>query len=164
MALARLQREKEAEEKKKRELKFTIIKAGDAIYFPKKFDSIAMHYIGYLADGTMFDNSYNRGQPVYFILGGGHVIQGWEQVIPMVSKALYLSFFSSLLLHSKFDTVICGNRYCIEHLLLHGISVISILHMYSIVLLIIVTLPFILHFIFCSCRKEKRLVSLSLRI
>ena len=45
-----------------------------------------MHYIGYLADGTMFDNSYNRGQPLYFILGGGHVIPGIEQVCPMLSK------------------------------------------------------------------------------
>jgi FKBP-type peptidyl-prolyl cis-trans isomerase len=86
MALARLQKQKDQEEKKKRELGLKILKAGDAIYFPKQYDSIAMHYIGYLADGTMFDNSYNRGQPLYFILGGGHVIQGWEQVLPMMSK------------------------------------------------------------------------------
>lgn len=86
MALAKAQRQKEAEEKKKKELNLVITKPGDAVYFPKQFDSISMHYIGYLADGTMFDNSYQRGQPVNFILGGGHVIQGWEQVIPMLSK------------------------------------------------------------------------------
>ncbi len=86
MALARLQRQKEQEDKKKRELQFKILRAGDAIYFPKQFDSLAMHYIGYLADGTIFDNSYDRGQPIYFILGGGHIIQGLEQVMPMMSK------------------------------------------------------------------------------
>jgi len=86
MALAKLQREKEAAEKKKNELALIILKPGDACHFPKRMDSIAMHYVGYLADGTMFDNSYNRGQPVCFILGGGHVIPGWENVIPMLSK------------------------------------------------------------------------------
>ena len=29
----------------------------------------SMHYIGYLEDGTMIDNSYTRGQPLYFVLG-----------------------------------------------------------------------------------------------
>ena len=41
MALARLQRQKEAEEKKKRELGFKILKPGDAIYFPKQY--VPMH-------------------------------------------------------------------------------------------------------------------------
>jgi FKBP-type peptidyl-prolyl cis-trans isomerase len=84
--IARLQRQKDAEDKKKRELQFKILRPGDAIYFPKPHDSLAMHYIGYLSDGTMFDNSYNRGQPIYFILGGGHVIPGLEQVCQMLSK------------------------------------------------------------------------------
>ena len=82
MALARAQRQKKEEEKLKKELNLTITKPGDAVYFPKQFDSISMHYIGYLADGSMFDNSYQRGQPVNFILGG----EGWERIIPMLSK------------------------------------------------------------------------------
>lgn len=86
MALAKLQREKEVAEKKKNEMQFVITRPGDACHFPKRMDAVAMHYIGWLADGTMFDNSYNRGQPVYFILGAGHVIPGWENVIPMLSK------------------------------------------------------------------------------
>jgi FKBP-type peptidyl-prolyl cis-trans isomerase len=28
----------------------------------------------------MFDNSYNRGQPTYFVLGAAKVIKGWEKV------------------------------------------------------------------------------------
>ena len=86
MALSRVQRQKEQEDKRKKDLQLKIIRPGDAIYFPKQFDSCSMHYIGYLADGTMFDNSYNRGQPINFILGGGHVIPGLEQVLPMLSK------------------------------------------------------------------------------
>jgi FK506-binding protein 1 len=86
MALAKAQRQQKEDEKRKKELNLTITKPGDAVYFPKQFDSISMHYIGYLADGSMFDNSYQRGQPVNFILGGGHVIEGWERALPMLSK------------------------------------------------------------------------------
>jgi peptidylprolyl isomerase len=32
-----------------------------------------------LADGTPFDNSFDRGQPFEFQLGGGMVIPGWDQ-------------------------------------------------------------------------------------
>jgi FKBP-type peptidyl-prolyl cis-trans isomerase len=42
--------------------------------------------VGFLEDGTMFDNSYNRGQPVFFVLGGGQVVKGWENVLPVLSK------------------------------------------------------------------------------
>jgi FKBP-type peptidyl-prolyl cis-trans isomerase len=29
----------------------------------------ALHYTAFLEDGTMIDNSYSRGQPLYFVLG-----------------------------------------------------------------------------------------------
>lgn len=41
-------------------------------------DMVAAHYSGTLANGTKFDNSYDRGQPFVFVLGGGMVIQGWD--------------------------------------------------------------------------------------
>lgn len=45
-----------------------------------KGDSLHMHYRGYLKeDGTEFDNSYKRGQPLIFTLGTGQVIKGWDQ-------------------------------------------------------------------------------------
>jgi len=86
MAMAKIARERDAQEKKKNELNLKILKAGDAVNFPKKWDSIAMHYVGYLEDGTMFDNSYSRGQPVYFVYGAGQVIPGWESALHLLSK------------------------------------------------------------------------------
>ena len=43
-------------------------------------DSVVVHSVGVLsADGTEFDNSYDRGEPFEVVLGEGRVIQGWEQ-------------------------------------------------------------------------------------
>lgn len=38
-----------------------------------------MHYKGTLEDGTEFDSSYGRGQPLTFTLGSAQVIKGWDQ-------------------------------------------------------------------------------------
>jgi peptidylprolyl isomerase len=43
-------------------------------------DTITVHYVGYLADGTVFDQSWGKETgPFAFILGKGDVIQGWDQ-------------------------------------------------------------------------------------
>ena len=42
MAFAKKAREKEAEDKRKNDQNLQVLKAGDAVNFPKKFDSIAM--------------------------------------------------------------------------------------------------------------------------
>ncbi|KAK0516669.1 hypothetical protein JMJ35_001272 [Cladonia borealis] len=43
-------------------------------------DSISVHYRGtLLADGSEFDASYNRGQPLTFTVGKGQVIKGWDE-------------------------------------------------------------------------------------
>jgi len=43
-------------------------------------DTINVHYRGTLAsDGTQFDASYDRGQPLSFVVGTGRVIKGWDE-------------------------------------------------------------------------------------
>jgi len=43
-------------------------------------DTVSVHYHGTLeSDGSTFDNSYTRGQPISFQLGAGRVIKGWDE-------------------------------------------------------------------------------------
>ena len=41
--------------------------------------TVSIHYTGYLADGTKFDSSLDRGQPLTFVLGAGQMIPGFDE-------------------------------------------------------------------------------------
>lgn len=53
---------------------------------PQTGDVVAVHYTGTLSDGTVFDSSYNRGEPIRFPLGVGSVIAGWDEGIALMSE------------------------------------------------------------------------------
>ena len=42
--------------------------------------TVNVHYTGTLMDGTKFDSSHDRGEPITFPLG--NLIQGWQEGIP----------------------------------------------------------------------------------
>lgn len=50
---------------------------------PGEDDTVEVHYEGRLVDGTVFDSSYKRGEPLEFALGG--VIQGWTEGLQMMA-------------------------------------------------------------------------------
>jgi peptidylprolyl isomerase len=61
-------------------LKYIIWKKGDG-ELAEAGDKVSVHYAGRLLDGSPFDDSYKRGKPFEFPLGGGRVIKGWDEGI-----------------------------------------------------------------------------------
>jgi len=51
---------------------------------PKAGDLVKVHYTGYLLDGTKFDSSVDRDQPIEFPVGTGRVIPGWDEGIMLL--------------------------------------------------------------------------------
>jgi len=49
-------------------------------------NSLKVHYIGTLNDGTEFDNSYNRGEPIEFQVGSGQLIKGFDEGVLGMSQ------------------------------------------------------------------------------
>lgn len=52
------------------------LKTGDATHYPKPGDSVRVHYESRLIDGTLFDSSKRRSQPLHFMVGRNRVIRG----------------------------------------------------------------------------------------
>ncbi len=48
--------------------------------------TVKVHYTGTLLNGTKFDSSVDRGEPLEFVLGQQQVIQGWDEGIAMMKK------------------------------------------------------------------------------
>lgn len=54
----------------------------DGAASPTLDDTVKVHYVGKLIDGTEFDSSVKRGKPAVF--GLKHIIPGWQEVLPMM--------------------------------------------------------------------------------
>ncbi|WP_435577763.1 peptidylprolyl isomerase [Gilvibacter sp.] len=64
-------------------LYYKLIQEGDGVK-AEAGKTVAVHYKGMLADGMVFDSSYNRGNPIEFPLGMGQVIPGWDEGIQLL--------------------------------------------------------------------------------
>ncbi len=66
-------------------LQYEIITAGEANGMkPTAADTVVVHYVGTLTDGTKFDASLDRGEPATFPVGG--VIRGWTEILQLMTK------------------------------------------------------------------------------
>ncbi len=65
-------------------LRYQIIQKGNGTK-AEKGKTVSVHYKGQLADGTVFDSSYKRNQPIDFGLGQGQVIAGWDEGISLLN-------------------------------------------------------------------------------
>ena len=61
-------------------LRYQILQKGDGKQATKGA-GVSVHYKGQLLDGTVFDSSYKRKQPIDFNVGIGQVIAGWDEGI-----------------------------------------------------------------------------------
>lgn len=62
-------------------LQYEVLRGGDGPK-PSASDRVKTHYRGELIDGTVFDSSYDRGQPVTF--GVNQVISGWTEALQLM--------------------------------------------------------------------------------
>ena len=66
-------------------LYYKITKKTDGVS-PKAGDQVSVHYAGKLIDGTEFDSSFKRNQPIEIGIGMGQVIKGWDEGIMLLKE------------------------------------------------------------------------------
>lgn len=72
-------------------LKYSVLSAGDLEAKPPgPFDTVKVHYTGWLLDGSMFDSSRQRGTPAEFPLDG--VIAGWTEGLQLMKPGARVKF------------------------------------------------------------------------
>jgi len=71
-------------------LQYKVIKEGSGAH-PLATDEVEVHYEGKLINGTIFDSSYERGQPVSFPLN--QVIPGWTEGVQLMTPGSIYMFY-----------------------------------------------------------------------
>ncbi|KAH8916696.1 FK506-binding protein FKBP12 [Atractiella rhizophila] len=61
------------------------ISPGDGKTYPKKGQTVVIHYVGTLTDGSKFDSSRDRGSPFETPIGVGRVVRGWDEGVVQLS-------------------------------------------------------------------------------
>ncbi|QFU21610.1 FKBP-type peptidyl-prolyl cis-trans isomerase [Shewanella eurypsychrophilus] len=72
-------------------LQYQVLNKGDGTAHPKASDTVTVHYHGTLIDGTVFDSSVERGEPIDFPLN--RVIKGWTEGVQLMVTGEKVRFF-----------------------------------------------------------------------
>ncbi|MGF1690231.1 FKBP-type peptidyl-prolyl cis-trans isomerase [Photobacterium kagoshimensis] len=72
-------------------LQYQVLQAGTGNVHPKASDKVTVHYHGTLLDGSVFDSSVDRGQPIDF--GLNQVIAGWTEGVQLMVEGEKTRFF-----------------------------------------------------------------------
>jgi len=83
-------RNKEGVQETESGLQYKVLEEGSGDS-PVATDTVTVHYEGTLIDGTVFDSSYERGEPATFPLDG--VISGWTEGLQLMKEGATYRFF-----------------------------------------------------------------------
>ena len=72
-------------------MQYQILKKGDGETHPSASSTVNVHYHGTLLDGTVFDSSVDRNEPISFPLN--RVIKGWTEGVQLMVVGDKFKFF-----------------------------------------------------------------------
>ncbi|MFA6401621.1 MAG: FKBP-type peptidyl-prolyl cis-trans isomerase [Salinivirgaceae bacterium] len=79
-------------EKGKKKLKYVLIEPGSGS-LAQFGDNAYIHYTGFLPDGTIFDSSVKKGDPVRITVGSKQVIEGWDLGLFLMKKGTKIKLY-----------------------------------------------------------------------
>ncbi|MDA0148391.1 FKBP-type peptidyl-prolyl cis-trans isomerase [Vibrio sp. LaRot3] len=84
-------------------LQYQVLSKGEGTVSPTASSKVKVHYHGTLIDGTVFDSSVERGEPIEF--GVGQVIKGWQEGLTYMTEGdKFRLFIPSPLAYGKNGT------------------------------------------------------------
>ena len=103
-------------------LQYKVLHKGEGTVHPKASNTVKVHYHGTLIDGTIFDSSVDRGEPISFALN--RVIKGWTEGLQLMTIGDKFRFFipANLAYGNRSTGKISGNSVLIFDVELLGIN------------------------------------------